>query len=208
MAIFDADFVPAPDFLRRTVPHFRDPGLGLVQARWGHLNRDAVAADPRPGDAARRALRHRAHRPQPLGPLLQLQRHRRHLATQLHRGRRRLAARHADRGPRSVLSRPAPGLALRLPQRRARPRRAAGRDERLQEPAAPLGQGLDPDRAQAAAGPPRPAPAHTSQARSRGPPDRQRRLPVDDRPGRCSWCRRSGSAARSRRSCCYTSICR
>ncbi len=39
VAIFDADFCPAPDFLRRTVPHFlSDPGLGMVQARWTHLN--------------------------------------------------------------------------------------------------------------------------------------------------------------------------
>ena len=40
IAIFDADFVPQPDFLRCCVPHFADPGIGLVQARWGHLNRD------------------------------------------------------------------------------------------------------------------------------------------------------------------------
>ncbi|MGD2115272.1 MAG: glycosyltransferase family 2 protein [Acidobacteriota bacterium] len=39
LAVFDADFVPPPDFLRRTVPHFQDPGLGMVQARWQHLNR-------------------------------------------------------------------------------------------------------------------------------------------------------------------------
>jgi cellulose synthase/poly-beta-1,6-N-acetylglucosamine synthase-like glycosyltransferase len=39
VAVFDADFVPRPDFLRRTVPWFADPGLGLVQARWDHLNR-------------------------------------------------------------------------------------------------------------------------------------------------------------------------
>jgi hypothetical protein len=39
LAVFDADFVPAPDFLRQTVPALAaDPGLGLVQARWGHLN--------------------------------------------------------------------------------------------------------------------------------------------------------------------------
>lgn len=37
IAIFDADFVPSPDFLRRTVPWLRD-GVGLVQARWGHLD--------------------------------------------------------------------------------------------------------------------------------------------------------------------------
>ncbi len=41
IVIFDADFVPEPDFLRRTVPHFAgDPRLGLVQTRWGHLNSD------------------------------------------------------------------------------------------------------------------------------------------------------------------------
>lgn len=38
VAIFDADFVPAPDFLRRIVPRFADPGLGMVQARWSHQN--------------------------------------------------------------------------------------------------------------------------------------------------------------------------
>ncbi len=41
IAVFDADFVPAPDFLRRTVGHFAAADVGLVQARWGHLNRDA-----------------------------------------------------------------------------------------------------------------------------------------------------------------------
>ena len=40
-AVFDSDFVPEPDFLRRTLPHFADPRVGMVQARWGHLNRDA-----------------------------------------------------------------------------------------------------------------------------------------------------------------------
>jgi len=42
VAIFDADFVPAPDFLRRTVPALvADNGLCFVQARWGHNNRNA-----------------------------------------------------------------------------------------------------------------------------------------------------------------------
>lgn len=40
VAVFDADFVPRPDFLRATVPWFGDPGVGMVQARWGHLNGD------------------------------------------------------------------------------------------------------------------------------------------------------------------------
>jgi cellulose synthase/poly-beta-1,6-N-acetylglucosamine synthase-like glycosyltransferase len=40
VAIFDADFVPAPDFLRRTVPALvADQGLCFVQTRWGHANR-------------------------------------------------------------------------------------------------------------------------------------------------------------------------
>jgi cellulose synthase/poly-beta-1,6-N-acetylglucosamine synthase-like glycosyltransferase len=41
IAIFDADFVPAPDFLQRTLPHLiADERLGMVQTRWEHLNRD------------------------------------------------------------------------------------------------------------------------------------------------------------------------
>jgi cellulose synthase/poly-beta-1,6-N-acetylglucosamine synthase-like glycosyltransferase len=40
VAIFDADFVPPTDFLRRTVPHLADESVAFVQARWGHLNRD------------------------------------------------------------------------------------------------------------------------------------------------------------------------
>lgn len=41
IAIFDADFIPRPSFLRETIPHLlQDPHLGLVQARWGHLNAD------------------------------------------------------------------------------------------------------------------------------------------------------------------------
>lgn len=39
IAIFDADFVPAPDFLRQTIPHFlTNPKIGIVQGRWAHLN--------------------------------------------------------------------------------------------------------------------------------------------------------------------------
>lgn len=38
-AIFDADFVPPRDFLKRTVHFFTDPKVGCVQTRWGYLNR-------------------------------------------------------------------------------------------------------------------------------------------------------------------------
>lgn len=41
IAVFDADFMPAPSFLRATVPHFDDPQVGMVQTRWGHTNRGA-----------------------------------------------------------------------------------------------------------------------------------------------------------------------
>jgi hypothetical protein len=41
VAIFDADFLPQKEFLRAVVPHFlADPRVGMVQARWGHLNRE------------------------------------------------------------------------------------------------------------------------------------------------------------------------
>lgn len=40
IVIFDADFIPEPDFLRKTLPWFIDPKVGAVQTRWGHINAD------------------------------------------------------------------------------------------------------------------------------------------------------------------------
>jgi cellulose synthase/poly-beta-1,6-N-acetylglucosamine synthase-like glycosyltransferase len=40
VAMFDADFVPQPDFLLRTIHHFTDPQVGMVQTRWTHINRN------------------------------------------------------------------------------------------------------------------------------------------------------------------------
>lgn len=40
IAIFDADFLPPPDFLHRTVHFFTDPQVGTVQARWSYINRE------------------------------------------------------------------------------------------------------------------------------------------------------------------------
>lgn len=40
IAIFDADFVPPPDWLMKVVHHFAEPEIGMVQTRWTHLNRD------------------------------------------------------------------------------------------------------------------------------------------------------------------------
>jgi len=39
IAIFDADFIPDPNFLLDVVPHFANPKVAMVQTRWGHLNR-------------------------------------------------------------------------------------------------------------------------------------------------------------------------
>lgn len=67
IAIFDADFLPEPDFLRRTIPFFlKEERLGSVQARWGHLNAEesfltgaqAVALDKH--FAIEQVVRHRA----------------------------------------------------------------------------------------------------------------------------------------------------
>ena len=67
IAIFDADFVPEPSFLRLTIPYLAtDPGLGAVQARWGHLNAtdspltgaQAIALDKH--FAVEQVVRHRA----------------------------------------------------------------------------------------------------------------------------------------------------
>lgn len=40
VAIFDADFVPKKEFLMKTVPHFQNDNIGMVQTRWEHLNED------------------------------------------------------------------------------------------------------------------------------------------------------------------------
>jgi cellulose synthase/poly-beta-1,6-N-acetylglucosamine synthase-like glycosyltransferase len=40
IAIFDADFTPPEDFLLRTIHHFTDPKIGMVQTRWTHINRN------------------------------------------------------------------------------------------------------------------------------------------------------------------------
>jgi len=40
VAIFDADFMPPPEWLMKVIHHFAEPGIGMVQTRWGHLNRN------------------------------------------------------------------------------------------------------------------------------------------------------------------------
>lgn len=68
IAIFDADFQPQPTFLQQTIPHFLyEPALGMIQARWGHLNApespltaaQAIALDKH--FAVEQPVRHRAN---------------------------------------------------------------------------------------------------------------------------------------------------
>ncbi len=40
IAIFDADFIPDPDWLIKTMPYFQDENIGVVQTRWGHINKN------------------------------------------------------------------------------------------------------------------------------------------------------------------------
>ncbi len=40
IAIFDADFLPKKDWLKNTIPYFKDAEIGVVQTRWGHINRN------------------------------------------------------------------------------------------------------------------------------------------------------------------------
>ena len=113
-------------FLRDLVPHFvaTNAKVGMVQARWGHMNRDlslltrvqALMLD------GHHLVENRARCGG--GLALQLLRHRRHVAQGRHRAERRLAARHAHRGSRSLLPRADGGLELRLPRERRLARRA------------------------------------------------------------------------------------
>lgn len=40
IAVFDSDFMPKKDWLMKTLPHFKDKNIGVVQTRWGHINRN------------------------------------------------------------------------------------------------------------------------------------------------------------------------
>ena len=66
IAIFDADFAPAPDFLRRALPHLlAQPDIGIAQSRWGHLNPAENCLTRAPAAVHRHAFRHRAGGAQP-----------------------------------------------------------------------------------------------------------------------------------------------
>ena len=88
IAIFDADFVPQRDLLQKIIHFFADPGVGMIQTRWGHLNEhyslltkiQSMLLDGH--FLIEQTARARS------GPVLQLQRDGRHLAPLVHRGGR------------------------------------------------------------------------------------------------------------------------
>ena len=103
------------------------------------------------GDPARWPLCAGTHRARRRRAVFQFQRHGGHPAPVDDRGRRRLAARHAHRGFRFELSRPAQGLEVRIRAHGRVPLGAAGRDLRIPGAAVALGQGTDPGRDEAVA---------------------------------------------------------
>ena len=152
IAIFDADFSPRPDFLHQTVHYFSDPrdrhgasSLDVSQSR-------SVAAHAFASSSARWAFRLRARRAVPLRALLQLQRNRRRIAPVDDRRRGRLAARHPHRRHRPELPGPDEGLALSLPGARRGAVRVAARHGLVPNAASSLGERIDPNREEDAAG--------------------------------------------------------
>ena len=145
VAIFDADFVPPPDFLRRTVPALlADSGLAFVQSRWGHANRGANWLTRVQGllldahFAVEQEARFRAGLPH------DLQWQRRGMEPHRHRTGRRLDRRHADRGPGSVHALHDAGLARRHGFRPGRAGGIAADRRRLARAAGALDQGPCP----------------------------------------------------------------
>ena len=181
VAIFDADFVPPPDWLMKVIHHFAEPEIGMVQTRWTHLNRDysmltqieAILLD------GHFVLEHGAR--VRTGDFFNFNGTAGMWRSQGHLRRRRLAARHAHRRHRPQLPLADGRMEVQIPARGRVPLRAAHRDDRLQDAAGALGQGPHPDQHQGAAHdlPVECAAAH--QGRGRLPPHRQPELSADGR---------------------------
>ena len=116
IAIFDADFIPPPTSCMRTLPHFAtDPKIGMVQARWGHINQDyslltkiqSILLD------AHFVLEHGGRNR--AGCFFNFNGTAGVWRREAIAERGRMAARHADRGSRPQLSRAARRLAVRVP---------------------------------------------------------------------------------------------
>ena len=152
VAIFDADFVPPPDFLRRTVPVLvADQGLAFVQARWSHANRNANWLTRVQGLLAGFPFRGGTGSALPRRSADFLQRHRRRLVARRDRRRRRLDRRHPDRRSRSFHALHDAGLARRDDAGPDGAGRTAADRRRLARTAGALDQGPCAMRPQASA---------------------------------------------------------
>ncbi len=180
VAVFDADFVPTPDFLLRSVQFFTDEKVGMVQVRWEHLNRSfshltqaqAIFLDGH--FVIEHTARNRSGRFFNFNGTAGVWRR----ATIEDAGgwQHDTLTEDLDLSYRAQLK----GWQFVYLPEVVSPGRGAGGDERLQEPAAPLGQGLDPDRAQAPAAHPQERSAPRCQGRGVLPPHRQLDLSADD----------------------------
>lgn len=113
VAIFDADFILAPDFLMKTLPHFHDPKVGMVQTRWTFCN-----TEHRGLPAYRRFCWDRISasniKSGIIRTVLQLQWHCWNLASSGNRCSRRVASGYGDRGSGPELSCPTCWMAIRV----------------------------------------------------------------------------------------------
>ena len=181
MAIFDADFIPTPDFLQRTVQFFTDPKVAMVQARWGHINQDyslltkiqSILLDGHfvleHGGRNRAGLFFNFNGTAGIW--------RRTAIADAGGWQHDTLTEDLDLSYRAQLR----GLAVRVPAGPGRAGRSAGRDERVQVAAAPLGQGIDPDLPQDAAADPALQPAARRQDGGVLSSHRQLQLPADVR---------------------------
>ena len=151
IAIFDADFLPAADFLHRLLPHFADPKVGMVQARWGHINQDyslltkiqSILLDGH--FVLEHGARNRAGHFFNFNGTAGMWR--RETIGDAGGWQHDTLTEDLDLSYRAQLR----GLEVRVPAGRRVASRSAGRDECLQVAAAPLGKGLDSDLQEASA---------------------------------------------------------
>ena len=140
IAIFDADFIPRRDFLRRTVPVlYADNGLSFVQTRWGHTNRSHSLLAFLQSLSIDGHFAVEQYSRWKLGYFFNFNGHGRRLAQGGDDRRGRLARRNPDRGPRPIGAGLSARLARRLRSRRRIARGAAGQLRRLPASAASLG---------------------------------------------------------------------
>ena len=182
IAIFDADFVPPPEWVMQVVHHFAEPGIGMVQTRWTHLNRNYSFLTQVEGILldGHFVLEHGGR--SRAGVFFNFN----GTAGMWRRGNDlggwRVAARHADRGHRPELPGADGGVEVQVPAGCGVPGGAADRDDGVQDAAGAMGERVDPDRQE--------DPAEGAEERRAVPhkagglvsPDGEHQLPADDYP--------------------------